>query len=311
MRTLGKRAACQGHGRLAGVAAAVLCALAVGGLSARLAAASEPPADAAPGIYARATNYLDLAVLFKPRTTNEEDLSFKLAPFIFQETTSASAASHNADAFARIVLTNGTVSLDRTRAAVYFAASTPLVNGRPHAQLTFVWFYESGSAHSKSPIPAQAIRLTLDSSGEPVIWEILADNSGRELIFVSQKVESAAAAEFGAVLPGRRHAIERGTNEAAQVIVPRVIDDAPVPMGPMVYLTREARSAAAVSCRCMPVQARKLARTEVYDLLPIESLGGWPFLHQAYGPGLNSWAVWPGGSAPTKLEQRLRLPGTF
>ncbi len=251
-------------------------------------------------------------MLFKPHTTNEEELSFKLAPFIFQETVSASAAAADTDAMGRVVSTNGTMSLDRTRPAVYFAASTPLFNGRPHAQLAFVWLYDLGAAGSKSPIPVQGIRLTLDSSGEPVIWEVLADNSGREVIFVSQKLESAAAAEFGAVLPGRRHAIERGTNDAPRAIVARVIDDAPLPMGPMVYLTRDSRSASTVSCRCMPVQARKLARTETYDLFPLESVGGWPLLQHVYGPSADAWSFWPGDSQPDpRLERCLRLPAKF
>ncbi len=272
------------------------------------ASTARPPGavDAvAGGIYGRATNVLEIAALFKPRGTNEEDLSFKLAPFIFEERASTAAGGPRQESFGRLVLTNASVAVDTEHPAVYFSAFTPVLNGQPHAQLAFTWFYSSARCPSNSPCPAQGVRLTLNSAGEPAIWEVLADNSGRELIFVSQKLESAAAAQWGQVLPGRRHAIERGTNEAPGIVVARVIDDAPVPMGPMVYLDQASTSAISVSCRCMPVQARKLEQTTTYDLLPLE-------LTKAVQESGFSSALWPGNAATErKLERSLRLPARF
>ena len=77
----------------------------------------------------------------------------------------------------------------------------------------------------------QGIRITLNSAGQPAIWEVLADGSGAELIFVSQSLEAAALAEFGKPLPGRRYAIERSVEEAPSVVVARVIDDGPMAHG--------------------------------------------------------------------------------
>ena len=115
----------------------------------------------------------------------------------------------------------------------------------------------------------QGIRITLNSAGQPVIWEVLADSSGAELFFVSQNLEAAAMAEFGKPLPGRRYAIERSVEAAPDVVVARVIDDGPVAMGPIVYLSAGTRAVSTLICRCMPAQARKLLATSTYDLAAI------------------------------------------
>ena len=103
-------------------------------------------------------------------------------------------------------------------------------------------------------LPRQGIRITLDARSQPAAWEVLTDTSGLRLIFVSQSLEAAAAAEFGKPLQGRRYAIERDLGQAPGVVVPRVVDDGPVAMGPIVYLCEGTRNVSTVICRCMPAQ---------------------------------------------------------
>jgi hypothetical protein len=157
----------------------------------------------------------------------------------------------------------------------------------------------------------QGIRVTLSLAGAPVIWEVLADGTGAELIYVSRNLEAAAAAEFGKPLPERRYTIERSLEDAPNVIVPRIIDDGPVTMGPIVYLTAGAREVATLICRCMPAQAKSLLGTSVYDLLPFQAAAP-SLLTQARTPAREQTAFWP-GDPPNgqQLEKCLRLPAGF
>ena len=95
---------------------------------------------------------------------------------------------------------------------------------------------------------------------------MLAEDSAAEPIFASQNLESAAVAQFGKPLPGRRYALERSLTEAPRVIVARVLEDAPVAMGPIVYLRAGTCSVSTVICRCMAAQVKRLAATSPYQL---------------------------------------------
>ena len=179
-------------------------------------------------IYARATNGFGSAVFFRPKETTAEDLVFRLAPLMMCETqppkseirnpksTVPSATQSVASEFGALEWSNGIVKVDTARPAVYFDMDTVRINERAHARMTmYLWCYAMNpSGHEELGI--QGIRLTLDLAGQPVIWEVLADSSGAELIFVSQSLEAAAARAFGKPLPGRRYAVERGSSEAPE-----------------------------------------------------------------------------------------------
>jgi hypothetical protein len=121
-----------------------------------------------------------------------------------------------------------------------------------------------------------------------MIWEVLGDTSGYELIVVSESLEQRAAAESGPPLPGRRFSVENSTNTVPRTLVMRVIDDGPVVMGPIIYLSHGSHDVASIICRCMPAQATNVTVTSNYELL--------------FHPAGN--AAWP----ETLLEKRLRLP---
>ena len=155
----------------------------------------------------------------------------------------------------------------------------------------------------------QGIRVTLNSAGQPVIWEVLAIAPGAEPIYVSRSLEAAAVAEFGQPLPGRHYAIERSLEEVPNVIVARIIDDGPVAMGPVVYLSAGTRAVATLICRCMTAQAKRLLGTSAYDLLPFPTTAAQPLLTQAKALAKEETAFWPGDPpSSAQLEKRLRLP---
>ena len=277
-------------------------------------------------IYDRATNEFAEVHFFKPAESRTNDLSFTLAPLIIQDVNRAIEPLSSPDRFGMLSVSNRAPVLDRSRPAIYWEADTVQVRGKAHARFSYVWCYSPGSggsergpgadgvptARTNFPLPLQGIRITLDSAGQPVIWEVLADNSGAKLIFVSRGLEAAAAAEFGKPLSGRRYAIECSVETAPEVIVARVIDDGPVAMGPIVYLSAGTREVSTLICRCMPAQARKLQATSPYDLLPFQAVAMDSFFMQTRAVLQRRAGFWPGDDADGKrIQACLRLPEAF
>jgi hypothetical protein len=167
-----------------------------------------------------------------------------------------------------------------------------MLNGRQHEQMTYWWTYPKDSLAPPGALPAHGVRITLDSAGQPVIWETLADTSGAQIIFVAQSLEARAFQAFGAPLEGRRFAVESALADAANVIVARVIEDGPVTMGPIVYLRAGTREVTTVICRCMEAQVRELVGQQEYELVSAPNATR---LVRKLGD----------------VQQRLRLPGNF
>jgi hypothetical protein len=273
--------------------------------------------------YQRATNEFACADYYKPAETKTNEPSFTLAPLILQQVDSAREPSSPPDRFGTLSVSNGAPILDQSRPAIYCEADTVQLNGMAHARLSYVWFYSPGPLESgpgqgtnnaspgraEAGLPLQGIRITLNSAGQPVIWEVLADNSQVKLLFVSQNLEAAAVAEFGKPLPGRRYAIERSLEAAPDVIVVRVIDDSPVPLGPIVYLGAGTRQVSTLVCRCMPAQASRLLSTRTYNLLPFQEASTNSLSIQARLMLQDRAAFWPTDDASRKgLGACLRLP---
>jgi hypothetical protein len=289
-------------------------------------------------VYQRAGVILPEADLLKPKEVSGQEAVFGLAPFIFHQTAQGpmrkrdntedldlvsqalsseggegSPTEHTqSDLLApgpiigALTESNGMVSVDMARPAIYFDVDTVEIKGRTHGRISFLWFYATQEGR---PRCAQGVRLTMDVAGLPAIWEILSDNSGLNLIFVSQRVEAAAVGEFGKPLPMRRFAIERSRADAPRAVVPRAIDDGPVPMGPMLYLEGRTPSVVTLTCRCMPVQAASLATTRTYELLPFRDATNLALLSRARTLIRNSLAFWPDEKgSDNRLEKCLRLP---
>jgi hypothetical protein len=247
-------------------------------------------------IHARATLWFTNAFLYKPVPREPADLAWTLAPLIIQE---ASQARGSGSAFAQPNLQPPAVPVETHPSTVYFDSDAIPVRERFHPRFSYWWSGPNSSDSGLDSSKVQGVRLTLDSTGAPVIWEILTDPSGMDVVFVTQSLEQAAQKHFGAPLPGRRFSIEAAWSNAPTTVVARVIDDGPVPMGPIVYLSGDGRTISTLICRCMPAQASNLMAASFYQLVP-QSL-------PRNGP--SAGAIRPGYDAP--LERRLRLPTDF
>jgi hypothetical protein len=279
-----------------------------------LAAVGAPAASVeAEEIYRRAALSFQEADFSKPVERDGEALSFKLAPLLLQEIHPGAGAEAAGAGFGTPLFTNGTLALDTSRPVVYFAPDTIVINGKPHLRFAYVWCYTLKPTQGQGGAPpVQGVRLTLNSAGEPVIWEVLADPSGAEIFFVAHSLEAAAAAQFGKPLPGRRYASEASTNDAPAVVVARVIEDGPVPMGPIVYLRAGTHAVGTLICRCMPAQAKTLRSTVVYDLLPFPTDAAQLNRLREGLRSKDTAAFWRGDQGEgVRLERCLRLPEEF
>lgn len=132
----------------------------------------------------------------------------------------------------------------------------------------------------------QGIRSTLGDDGFPIAYEILHDSSGVRLLFVDTMLEQRAAERYGAPLPGRRFAVERGLDETPDVAVGATYEPGATPLGPFVYLWSESYDVNVVLCRCMAPRVFDIVDSIAYTLRP------------HVGPGRR----------PLPLADSLRLP---
>lgn len=201
----------------------------------------------------------EAARLIKPLEETNAALAYALAPLLIQEV-------------------KGTNSVTPSLREIFFWFGSTHLHGRENPQVSYWWQIEAeeispGARRTINPDGKQkssllqGVRLTLGDSGHPEIYEILTDPSAIAQIYVAQSVEAAARAQFGPALLGRRFAIEAGLAAAPQVVVPRVIADAPAVMGPILYLRAGTHEVATLICRCMDSQARHLAGTGHYTLI--------------------------------------------
>ena len=236
-------------------------------------------------IQTRVTATFASAVFFKPVDAGSElPLEVRLAPLIIQQVTQTNAAALGQDQF----------DLPNAPLQVQAESGVTILNNRSHKQFTYIWTYPAGTPPISLARMVQGVRLTLNAADAPVIWEVLTNSSGGEIIYVAESLELAAGAQFGPPAPGRKFSIERELPEAPNVVVANVIADGPLPMGPIVYLSSGARDVNALICRCMPAQTGTLLGQKDYQLEHADP---------AAGQGCRF--------APAQLERRLRLPRGF
>lgn len=196
-------------------------------------------------IEARAALIFTNAVLVKPR----EDIpvtnpALSLAPLLIQEATGSAEGTNHSPA------------------TIYYQMGAVQVGRMAHLQMTYLWFCGKGKE------TGLGIRLTLDSQGLPVIWEVLDDRPGPRVVFVSESLEEKAKRAFGLPAPGRRFFVEQPLKVAPEVVVARVVEDGLMAMGPTVHVTAKPCEVSTVICRCMPTQAHQLVGMTYYELKP-------------------------------------------
>jgi hypothetical protein len=212
---------------------------------------------------ARLNRVFTNGILYKPKAASAESLASHLAPLFVWELNDVSLRAQAAHPFAAAEREEG----ETGRAVVYARESTVELQGQPHAQVSYLWSCPDPGRPQLRAV--QGIRLTLNSVGQPVIWEVLSEADELGVIFVAESLEGAAKAAYGGPLPGRRYAIESAAVPGKNCWVARLLQDGPMPMGPIVYLQAQPPSLVTVLCRCMPAQVNAVPDTRWYDLVAL------------------------------------------
>jgi len=259
LRTAGDRwVALLGHG--------LMIALALPGLT---GCRTTPPVGEADRleIQDRATRQLDRVMMAKPDEASAT--AFPLAPLILVETTPTVSP---------VLPTELLMWTNRV-----------LMRGDELMQVAFVWAVgsEGGNGNGMEDESfMQGVRLTLNADGQPVIWEVLRDSSGARVFYVTQSLEAEAMRQHDEPLPGRRFWIESG--RGGSDVIANVLDEAAVPMGPILYIEAEHGDVIGIICRCMPAQAREVLGTRVYRVRGVGSRE-WADLPAAVRRALAPW----------------------
>ncbi len=224
-------------------------------------------------IIARTQATFQHAIFYKPREDSMTGLEMTFAPLLVQEVAGGDAPG--APGFGALVAADGSrARIDSEKPTLYATTVTTAIDGADHEQVVYVWRYPApGGGERCISHEGRGVRITLGQNGFPLVWEALSTDTRTTVLFIAESLEQAARRQFGDPLPGRRFSIERAADEAPDVVVARIIDDGPVPMGPYVYLDAPpSRALTTVLCRCSPSQVEALIETRYYDLLPFETI---------------------------------------
>lgn len=262
----------------------------------------------------RTQGVFDNAAYFKPNEGSGTPLFFQLAPLIVQE---IGSAAERAPMHARIAGVEANTSrrsaLGVDKPVVYTESSTAVLNGHEFQQVAYRWMYpHGGGAERGRRYRLRGYRMTLDENGFPFIWEVLDDDSNAIVLYVSRYLEDRAVARFGGPEAGRRYTVERPVDETPKIVVARLLDDGPQPMGPFVYVALEDLGVMTLTCRCMPSQVRYFSESVEYDLAPMPDLFAFAS-DKTSGSGLPVTGTDPSGTEgprgdPAWLAACLRLP---
>ncbi len=212
--------------------------------------------------------HFDLARIYLPQGSDREKQAHLLAPIIVhQAAEETSPWGHPKGGKPQVHLQRSEIN----------------IKGISCPQLSYSWEYEPAPG---KPPSRRILRMTLDSRGYPMIFELYAGEKEPAALYVSRSLEEAAANEQGEPLAGRQFCIEADRGPALSGIV----DEGPVPMGPLAYFDSPGRKNVALTCRCSPSKITRTAGSHRYELVEAPANSSPP--------------------APLELES-LRLPSEF
>jgi pimeloyl-ACP methyl ester carboxylesterase len=237
------------------------------------------------------------AAFLKPREESADKELIKLAPLIVQQCESAEAFK----SFGHVASTeSGARYISDGQRAVYTWEDRVRVGDRDLRRMNFLWFYIL--APDEPGRRARGFRMVLDEENYPIVWQTLGEMNGLQLLYVSESLERKAAETHGRPLPCRAFAIESSIEQRPDVVVARVLEDGPIPMGPYAYLD-DRLEITTMLCRCMPAQVDEFAVNDDYDLVRIDGIEALNL-----GPALRQELQLDALLAPIDLGAALRWP---
>lgn len=225
-------------------------------------------------LYRRSRAVFERAILYQPDEAHADPLTAVLAPLVVWERGATSTGSARLSGPGVVFRTpDGAWRVDDTQPAVYVDIGSSFVAGGVRSQTALVWCQEVARSESLVEVVCRGLRVTSDAAGYPLAWEVLDPKWRGHVIYVAETVESKARSQYGSALPGRRYSVERSLADERDTVVPRVLSDGPIPMGPYVYLEGTRGEVSGVLCRCMDSQVNQFTETRRYHVLPLAELG--------------------------------------
>jgi len=222
--------------------------------------------------YQQSHAVFEQAVFYKPNEAEVEPLA--MAPLLVQEVRNEPPAGEPLSGLGLVFRSpDGALRVDESQPVVYAEMGSSVVGDAVLSQTVLAWCQEVAISDDSFEVVCRGVRVTHDNQGYPLCWEVLDPKRHGRVIFVSETVESRARECYGKPLAGRRYSVERAMDEAFETVVPRVLADGPVPMGPYVYLDAARGDVTAVLCRCMASQVNRFTETREYRVLPLAELG--------------------------------------
>jgi len=244
-------------------------------------------------LYERARGSFDRALLYKPGRDAAGPVDPVLAPLIVQQVSAVDGEAHPPGIGLVYVDRSGSVRVDAALPVVYAEASTGFIAGALRHRHRFAWCHETALDRKRFEVVCRGIRVTYDAEGYPLVWEVLDPSWVTDVVYAAHEVESLAADRFGPPFPGRRYSVERRAGRGA--VVPLVLDDGPVPMGPYVYLGAGGRDIVSLRCRCMSSKVDTFAAEVEYEVLPMSELGGVAEVLEPDFGAIETRLRWPDG----------------
>ncbi len=246
--------------------------------------------------YQQSHAVFERAVFYKPNETTVAPLALTMAPLLVQEVRNEPPADEPLSGLGLVFRSlDGALRVDGSQPVVYAERGSAFVGGTVRPQTVLVWCQEVAVPGDSFEVVCRGIRETFDGQGYPLCWEVLDPKSQGQAIYVSETVESLALEFYGKPLAGRRYSVERATDQEFGAVVPRVLSDGPIPMGPFVYLNAARGDVTAVLCRCMASQVNRFTETREYRVLPLAELGEMGRALANSGHSLSARLRWPDG----------------
>jgi len=287
MRIINRSHRCQRRcrGACAVTAVAVLDLLASSGCARVRSTQAHVTTDLRSAVCQRVHRNFAKAVFLKPSESQQIDwhaMSFGplagiepsyLAPlFVLELGGGAQSQPRSAKPGQLVATVDGGFLVETDRPTVYFDSTTVRLKDHAFDQIRFLWFHESRDEAARAEPLWRLVRMTCDGQGNPLIFEVCSSDEPLTIVYVSRSLEARAASRFGPPLEGRRFSIESDISRHPEVVVARVLDDAPEPMGPIVYLDAQRQQVSTLICRCMPAQVNEFVETAYYEAMPVDSL---------------------------------------
>ena len=292
------------------------------------------------------------SVAWLPDLTGHDDLATRLAPAIIMESPKERSYPPEFDRVGEVYLTGQAqdinVNVNTSRPMIYWYTSEAKIHDRRYSQIVYSWWFPHRPAMEKNDpaaghIDGDTFRITLDSKGQPAVFEVMQSCGCGHLVYVSESLEQTAEKQFGKPKQAGKLAVEKENGKHDLQVMGAVSVPADKPR-PVVYVMAGYHSVANVTCQEHAAEIKGVLEKHAFEVRAYGTLERLPLgdgIASMFGPdGLvhnagreEGWLLAPTGMLsagqprkrgtqkirwdeysfddPHLLEKALQLPDAF